>query len=155
MTERKDLIQEFFPIEPGDLLETAVELKGAGYRLGQACATPVGDDLELLYSFEKDNVLHNVKLLVDAVAPELQSITPVYSYAFIYENELHDLFGIKFRNLALDYGGAFYKISGTTPWNPKFGGKKDAGDADEGETDEKVTTDLKKTDETNAEGGEA
>jgi hypothetical protein len=32
---------------------------------------------------------------------------------------MHDLFGITFRNLALDYGGHFFKIAEKTPWNPK------------------------------------
>ncbi|MCL2492670.1 MAG: NADH-quinone oxidoreductase subunit C [Clostridiales bacterium] len=143
MTERKDLIQEFLLIEPGELLETALELRTAGYRLGQACATLLGDQLELLYSFEKDNVLRNEKLTVDAAAPELPSITPIYSYAFVYENEMHDLFGITFRNLSLDYGGAFYKIARETPWNPKFGGgEKAAAPSEDGVSSE-------------AEGGEA
>jgi len=159
MTERKDLIQEILLIEPGELLETAVELKNAGYRLGQACATLVGDDLELLYSFEKDNVLRNEKLIIDAVAPELQSITPVYPYAFVYENELHDLFGITFRNLSLDYGGAFYKIAMDTPWNPKFGGKKASDDQPEEKEsineEVKKTVNAKKTNKKDAEGGEA
>ena len=121
MTERKDLIQEIVPLEPGDLLSIAQDAGTAGYRLCQICATAVGDSLEVLYTFELDNILKNYKLLVGAAAPELQSITTIYSYAFIYENELHDLFGIKFRNLGLDYGGNFYKISESTPWNPAYG----------------------------------
>ncbi|MDR1798149.1 MAG: NADH-quinone oxidoreductase subunit C [Clostridiales Family XIII bacterium] len=122
MSERKDLIQEIVSIDAGALLGTVQDLKTAGYRLGQACATPVGDDIEVLYSFEKDFALHNVKLSVGATAPELQSITAIYPYAFIYENEMHDLFGITFKNLSLDYGGKFFKVAKSTPWNPKFGG---------------------------------
>ncbi|MDR1815414.1 MAG: NADH-quinone oxidoreductase subunit C [Clostridiales Family XIII bacterium] len=120
--ERKDLIQEILPLEADALLGTVQDLKTAGYRLGQVCATPAEDDLEVLYSFEKDNVLKNYKLLVGAAAPELQSITAIYPYAFIYENEMHDLFGITFKNLSLDYGGKFFKVAKSTPWNPKFEG---------------------------------
>ena len=101
-----------------DLLAIVQDVKTAGYRLGQICATAAGDSLEVLYSFEKDNVLKNYKFAIDAKEPELQSITAVYSYAFIYENEIHDLFGVTFKNLALDYGGKFFKISRETPWNP-------------------------------------
>jgi len=77
--------------------------------------------LEILYSFEKDNIVKSYKIHIDARAPELQSITATYYYAFIYENEIHDLFGVTFKNLALDYEGHFYKISRETPWNPLFG----------------------------------
>ena len=101
-----------------DLLAIVQDVKTAGYRLGQICATAAGESLEVLYTFEKDNILKNYKFEIDAKEPELQSITAIYSYAFIYENEMHDLFGIKFKNLALDYGGKFFKISCETPWNP-------------------------------------
>ena len=100
------------------LLALAQDAKTAGYRLGQACATTAGDLLELLYTFEKDEQLMSYKFIIDARSPEVQSITSIYSYAFIYENEMHDLFGVTFKNLSLDYGGKFFKISETTPWNP-------------------------------------
>ncbi|MDR3304798.1 MAG: NADH-quinone oxidoreductase subunit C [Clostridiales Family XIII bacterium] len=120
MTERKDLIQDILPIEAVELLGAAQDLRTAGYRLGQACATFAGEELELLYSFEKDNVLKNLKVRIDAKAPEIQSVTAVFGYAFIYENEMHDLFGITFKNLSLDYGGKFFKIAKETPWNPAY-----------------------------------
>ncbi|GHU65592.1 hypothetical protein AGMMS49983_13550 [Clostridia bacterium] len=120
MTERKDLTQEIIFIEAGDLLAAVQDLKAAGYRLGQACATTVGGELEVLYTFEKDNILTNRKIKLDAKHPEAQSISAIYPYVFIYENEMHDLFGITFKNLGLDYGGKFFKISKETPWNPLF-----------------------------------
>ena len=48
---------------------------------------------------------------------ELQSITGEIWSAFIYENEMHDLFGIKFKNLELDYQGNFFRVAQKTPWN--------------------------------------
>ena len=42
---------------------------------------------------------------------ELQSITGEIWSAFIYENEMHDLFGIKFKNLELDYQGNFFRVA--------------------------------------------
>lgn len=125
MAERKDLIQEIVAAEVCDLLSIIQDTKSAGYRLGQVCATVVGEDIELLYTFEKDSVLKSYKFKIDAKNPEIQSITAIYGYAFIYENEMHDLFGITFKNLSLDYDGKFYKISEDTPWNPLYekGGK--------------------------------
>jgi len=104
-----------------DLLAIVQDIKAQGFRLGQICATVAGETLEILYTFEKGNVLQNYKFVIDAKAPEMQSVTAIYHYAFVYENEIHDLFGVKFKNLALDYGGGFYKLSKETPWNPLFG----------------------------------
>ena len=120
MAEKTDLIQEIITAPVSDLLAIIQDTKTEGYRLGQACATLAGENIEVLYTFEKDNILKNLKFVVDAKEPELQSITAIYSYAFIYENEMHDLFGITFKNLSLDYGGKFFKISEETPWNPLY-----------------------------------
>jgi ech hydrogenase subunit D len=118
MDERKDLIQDIQDIEPSDLLAAAADAKSDGYRLGQACATKTEGGVEILYTFEKDETLKNLKVGLDEKAPEIQSISGIYWPAFIYENEMHDLFGVTFRNLALDYGGHFFKIASETPWNP-------------------------------------
>ena len=120
MTERKDLVQDIEPAAAGDLLSIVQDIKTVGFRLCQICATAAGESLEILYTFEADNILKNYKLTIDAKAPELQSISVTYPYAFIYENELHDLYGVKFKNLTLDYGGKFFKISKETPFNPSF-----------------------------------
>ena len=126
MSERKDLIQDISVIEASGILETAMDMKGAGYRFCQSCASKTDDGLEVLYSFEKDEVLKSFRIKLSDTEPELQSISQIYWSAFIYENELHDLFGIKFNNNVLDYGGHFFKISEETPWNPKAkkGGKE-------------------------------
>ena len=66
----------------------------------------------------QDHELSHLKLTIPE-EEEVQSITGEYWGAFIYENEMHDLFGITFENLALDYGGRFFKVSEPTPWNPQ------------------------------------
>jgi ech hydrogenase subunit D len=147
MTERKDLIQEFVRVPASELLETVSDIKTEGYRLGQICATTTDENIEVLYSFEKDTLLKNLKVEVPLRDAELHSITAVYWPAFIYENEMHDLFGITFRNLALDFGGHFLKIAKKTPWNPQArdGVAEDARDKSteieefpEPETDQKL-----------------
>ena len=107
--------------EAQDLLAIVQDTKSSGYRLVQICATLAGESIEVLYTFDKNNDLKSYKFIIDARVPELQSITAIYHYAFIYENEMHDLFGVAFKNLALDYGGTFFKISKDTPWNPLYG----------------------------------
>jgi ech hydrogenase subunit D len=133
MAERKDLIQDIKALKASDLLGAAADMKSGGYRLGQACATKTEGGIEVLYTFEKDEILKNFKVSIKDKAPELQSITGIYWPAFIYENEMHDLFGITFKNLALDYGGHFFKIASETPWNPvaERGAKPASGKKDE------------------------
>jgi ech hydrogenase subunit D len=130
MGDRKDLIQNIKTIRASELLSVVADIKTAGYRLGQACATKTEGGIDVLYSFEKDEILSNLKVSLKDKAPELQSITGLYWAAFIYENEMHDLFGVSFKNLALDYGGHFFKIASETPWNPveERGAKKKGGE---------------------------
>jgi len=119
MSEKKYLIQNFEEVNASDLLKRVGEMKAGGYRLGQACATKCKDGhIEVLYSFDLDHVVYNLKVMVPETM-ELTSITGDFWSAFIYENEMHDLFGIKFDHLALDYGGHFFKVSEPTPWNPQ------------------------------------
>jgi len=121
MTEKKYLIQDIEPAAASDLLAIAQDIKAAGYRLAQACATVAGDEIEVLYTFVKENIMKNYKFNIAAKAPELQSVTAIYPYAFIYENELHDLFGIVFKNLSMDYHGKFIVLPEEAPWNPALG----------------------------------
>jgi ech hydrogenase subunit D len=117
MSEEKHLIQNIVSVELSELLDRVQDLKAEGYRLGQLCAAEAGGRFHLLYSFDKDCVLTNLKLAVpeDETIP---SITGVYWPAFIYENEIQDLFGFRFKHLALDYNGKFFKVAAPTPWNP-------------------------------------
>lgn len=106
------------PVANVDLLATVRGMKKDGYRLLQICATKVSEGFEILYSFDKDHELTNLRLTIPE-EEEVQSVTGEYWGAFIYENEMHDLFGIKIVNNELDYGGNFFKVVEPTPWNPK------------------------------------
>ncbi len=110
--------QVIIPIKANELISKVSDLKGEGYRIGQACCTKVSEGFEILYSFDKNHELVNLKLTI-AEEEEIMSITGVYWCAFIYENEMQDLFGVKFKHMALNYGGHFFKVSEPTPWNPK------------------------------------
>ncbi len=118
MSDKKYMVQEFVAVESATLLEYMKDIKAEGYRLAQICAMKKEGDIELIYSFDKDHLMRNIRVIVPE-NQEIESISDIYWYAFIYENEMHDLFGVKFRHLALDYGGNFFKVSEPTPWNPK------------------------------------
>ena len=89
------------PVANADLLGVIRGMKKEGFRLVQICATKVSEGFEILYSFDKDHELTNLKLTIPE-EEEVQSITGEYWGAFIYENEMHDLFGIKIINNELD-----------------------------------------------------
>jgi ech hydrogenase subunit D len=98
-----------------EILSKAEELAKDGYRVVQICATSKEGRTELLYSFDKDLVMINYRVQV----PEgmaMQSITGHFWSAFIFENEVHDLFGVEFTDLVLDYKGNFFRLSSKTPW---------------------------------------
>jgi ech hydrogenase subunit D len=118
MTDKKYMIQDYSAVTPDALLSAVRDLKGEGYRLVQICGTLKEDGIEVMYSFDKDHIAKNLKVLL-AQDEKIESISGEYWPAFIYENEVHDLFGITFKHLALDFGGKFYKITEPTPWNPK------------------------------------
>ena len=65
--------------------------------------------------------------VVLAPEEEITSISPVYSSAFLYENEIRDLFGVVFDNLSVDYQGEFYKLAVRVPYS--FDRKPAAGSA--------------------------
>jgi len=118
MSEKIFEKQNMEHVAASDLIEKVRNLKAEGCRLVQICARKVSEGFEILYSFDKDVELLNFKVTIPE-EEEIQSITGEYWYGFVYENELHDLFGIKVKHIALDFGGNFYKLSQPTPWNPK------------------------------------
>ena len=62
---------------------------------------------DLLYHFDRELGLKHLRLTCskDSTVP---SITPVYDAAFLVENEIQDLFGIRFKGLAVDYERTLY-----------------------------------------------
>jgi ech hydrogenase subunit D len=93
----------------------AAELAKEGYRLVQICCTTT-DVFTITYSFDKEYSFLNVRVTIPRENPSIPSITESYLAGFTYENELHDLFGIKVEGLKLDFNGHFYKLSQKTPF---------------------------------------
>jgi ech hydrogenase subunit D len=92
----------------GDLLARVGERKTAGDRLvAISCAVVEGTN-EITYSFEdRDHAFTNLRITVPPGAT-IPSITPVYWGAFVYENEIHDLYGLTVMGINVDFGGHFY-----------------------------------------------
>ena len=111
-------------IESKDLLKKVEELHDDGNRLVQMHATKVADDnYEINYSFDKDYKFQTLRLNITPET-EIPSITGIYWGAFMYENEIHELFGIGIRGINVDYKGNLYKKKMKNPFavSPSKGG---------------------------------
>lgn len=104
-------------IAPDNLLEHVMAQKNKGRRLSQICAAYVNEKIELSYSFAEDatNLYHNLRLVIDKET-EVYSITELYPYAFLYENEMKELFGVNVKMINLDYNNKLYRINEETPF---------------------------------------
>ena len=72
-----------------------------------SCAELDENTIDILYHLDKDLKLINLRLAVPRNAA-LPSISPVYFAAFLVENEMQDLFDIRFTGLVIDYGRTLY-----------------------------------------------
>jgi len=106
---------EFISVDPKSVIDESQKLKFAGYHLIQQCATRIPDAYELIYSFGKDLEMKNLKITLPE-DQEISSITSIYPCAFIYENEMHDLFGVQIKMINIDYEGKLYRTAIETPF---------------------------------------
>jgi NADH:ubiquinone oxidoreductase subunit C len=87
-----------------NLLDEVKKYHIAGYRLVTTTCVDLGDKFDILYHFDKDYKLENLRLTVDK-GTKLKSISSIYFSSILPENEMQDMFGIKFDGLVVDYGG--------------------------------------------------
>ena len=100
---------EIIPLDA--LLDKVRALKEQYWRLVQISATRLPEQFELTYSFDLQLRLANLRVLVPAAEPRLPSISSIYWCAFLYENEMHDLFGLQVEGINVDFKGNFYKTA--------------------------------------------
>lgn len=105
-------------INPEELLNYIQNMKEDGYRLVQISCTVLGKGIELNYSFDREYEFINLKIEISD-DKEIQSISTIFNSAFLYENELQDLFGVKIKHLSVNYNGSLYKISVKSPFANK------------------------------------
>jgi len=110
------LEQSFEIIPIGALLDRVGALRRAGYRLVQISATRLPEHMELTYSFDRNGQLANLRLQVPAAEARVPSISSIYWCAFLYENEMHDLFNLQVDGMAVDFHGHLYETSVKFPF---------------------------------------
>lgn len=103
-------------IDAGNLIGCVERFRNEGYRLVQIGCTKVGDLYEINYSFDKDYHFENIRITV-AGETEIPSISGMYWGAFIYENEMHDLFGIQVRGMNIDFKGTLIRTAIKSPFS--------------------------------------
>ena len=108
--------QEIMPIGKNDLVGMVAHLFAEGYRLVQIGCSTLQSGYELNYSFDKDYRFKNLRITV-APGEEVPSISVIYPNAFLYENEIHDLFGVVIKNINIDYHGTLYRTAIKTPFS--------------------------------------
>lgn len=107
--------QTFESLSLDSLHNFALSRKEDGWRYVQTLAVNKDDGVDLVYSFMKDGNLVNSVVSDVPRDAEVPSITDVYLAAFVFENEIHDLFGTNITNIAIDFKGNFYRVSTEYP----------------------------------------
>lgn len=107
-------VQTYLTVEPAALLEAVRTRQLEGCRLVQICCTKL-EHFELTYSFAREGVFTHVRIAIPDNTVKVPSISPIFSASFAYENEIHDLFGLSFLGLNIDYKGKFYKTTIPAP----------------------------------------
>ncbi len=114
--------QEFSGVTPLELLNRVSDLREQGCRLIQICCSAKGDGYEIDYSFDRDYTFIDLKMQV-LPEEEIPSISLVFPPAFLYENEIESLFGLKVIHKSVDFGGKLYQTARPAPFadQPKEG----------------------------------
>lgn len=108
--------QIFEIITPEALLDRVAGLRKENWRLACISAARLGEHLELVYSFDRDYSLLNLRLALPAEDPKVQSISSIYWCSVLYENEMHDLFNLEVEGMAVDFKGNLYRTAVKFPF---------------------------------------
>ncbi len=101
-----------------------------GWHLVQLCGFASEGGVGVLYTFVRDGVGESVRVLV---APDgsVPSVTETYPAAFVFENELAELYGVNVEGISIDFKGGLYGVGPETPLKPQVEppseGEGDAG----------------------------
>jgi ech hydrogenase subunit D len=113
MTEREThTIEE---VDPSGLLAEVDALRLDRWRLVQLLCVSLPGGFELSYSFGGGYAMRTLRMRVDA-KDRVPSVTPFYEAAFLYENEIRDLFGVRIERITPDWEGRVYGVDPGKPF---------------------------------------
>lgn len=115
-----DYKSEIKKITKAEFFPAIVRMKADNWRLVQICAVSLDDGYEMSYSFCGGSDYRMITLRIEVGEDEeIASITQVYPCAFLQENEAAELFGVKIKNIDLDYNNKLYRIDADAPFKKK------------------------------------
>ena len=99
------------------------EYQKAGWRLSLINATTIlpaegetDEAFDLVWAFVLGTEFETIRERITC-ADEVPSISAFFGAAFLYENEIRELFGINVTGLGLDLGGQLYKTATKVPFS--------------------------------------
>lgn len=99
----------------GELMYEVKRFFDRGARMIQLGCTQDREVFELNYSFDVDGTFENIRVCTDG-NEVIPSVSNIYLCSFLYENEIHDLYGITFEGIAVDYKGTLIKTAKLHPF---------------------------------------
>ncbi len=112
-----------FKLTASELIPKIYELSTANARFITITCLDLGREFEVIYHFEQDSSVVNIKVRVGKEG-SLPSITSIYPCAFLAENEIKDMFGLKFVGLTPDFNSRLLRTADavqTTLLKPALG----------------------------------
>ena len=113
------------PISVGEIVQKAEQAKKDGCRLVLISCTKIDETFEIIYTYEKNLKLTNYRITVKQ-DDEIPSVSSIYFGAFVYENEIHDLYGLNVTGINIDFKGTFYKTAVKHPFSVTITKEDDA-----------------------------
>jgi NADH:ubiquinone oxidoreductase subunit C len=89
------------------LIETVQAMLKDGMRFVTMTCLDHGDTFEIFYHFDKNLKLYNLRIQFPH-DEEIPSVTGVCLAAFLVENEIKELFGVKITDIVIDYQNHLY-----------------------------------------------
>lgn len=100
--------EQVIPISLDAVVGEAGKMKAEGYRLVTLSAAELdAEKVDILYHYDKNLTMKHLRLTV-AKDVQVPSISSVYLAALLVENEIQDLFGVRFKGLAIDFNRTLY-----------------------------------------------
>ena len=109
------LATEMLPLEVSEIKQCAAAMKEQGWRYVQMLCVNTDNGIDVLYTYNRDDVLRTYAVRGVQKDEAIPSVTDLFLAAFVFENEAHDLFGVNFINMKLDFGGHFFSLAETSP----------------------------------------
>jgi NADH-quinone oxidoreductase subunit C len=86
----------FLLIKKELLREALKELQARGaYRISSISGYDNGKEIEIIYHFDFDGKIMNLKTVIERKKPKINTITNLFPGAELYERELAEMFGIE------------------------------------------------------------